>query len=124
MTQYATASVSAEIGAALFGLVQAELDHKDFKSGSKGFYCQQQITVGGQRYQASAQAILLGSKQDPQMQVRATADQAKSEMTELIEGGMPPKDFTTGKTGYYTSGKFAIGSESYQAQAQAVLLAR
>ena len=124
MTQLAAAGMSTDIDDALAGLVQAALEYKDFQSGSKGFYCQQQVTVGGQCYQASAQAILIGSKKNPQMQVRATAEQAKPELTSMIAGGMPTKDFSTGKTGYYTSGGFQIGNESYQAQAQAVLVAR
>ena len=100
------------------------LEYKVFQgSGSKGFHCQGKITVEGERYQASAQAVLIGSKQDSRIQVRATAEQAGAALVDLIRAGMPAKTFQSGKTGYYTSGTLWVGPESYQAQAQAVLLA-
>lgn len=113
---------NSDISEALAGMVRGELSSKDFSSGSRGFYCQGKVSVDGQRYQASAQAILVGSKQDPGMQVRATAEEAIEALTGLIGAGVPEKDFQSGKTGYFTTGRVQAGGESYQAQVQAVLL--
>lgn len=116
--------MSTSIDDALTAQVEGALEYKVFQSsGSKGFHCQGKITVGGARYQASAQAVLIGSKLDPGIQVMATADQAKAALTELIRAGVLAKNFSSGKTGYYTSGEVRVGTESYQAQVQAVLLA-
>jgi hypothetical protein len=116
--------MSSAIDEALAGQVRAALEYKVFQgSGSKGFHCQGEITAAGARYQASAQAVLIGSKKDPRMQVRASAGQVKDALTDLIRAGLPPKVFQSGKKGYYASGALPVRAESYQAQVQAVLLA-
>jgi len=35
---------------------------KDFKTGSKGFYANQKIEIGGKRYQLQIQLVEIGSK--------------------------------------------------------------
>jgi hypothetical protein len=35
---------------------------KDFKTGSKGFYADQKIEIGGKRYQLQIQLVEIGSK--------------------------------------------------------------
>jgi hypothetical protein len=116
---------SAAVDDALADYVRAvALEPGTFPStGSKGFRCQGQVTADGKRYQVSIQAVLIGSKQNPGMQVRASADQMKAALVDLIRAGVPEKTFTSGKTGFYTSGSLQVGSESYQSQVQAVLLA-
>jgi hypothetical protein len=114
--------MSASVSDAVASLVQASLERKAFHSGSRGFHCQGQVTADGHVYQVSAQSVLVGSRKDPLMQVRATAEQAKAALVELITAGMPAKDFSTGKTGYFTSGTLRPGGEQHQAQAQAVLV--
>ena len=98
---------------------------KTFSTGSKGFYGQDKITVGGKRYQAQVSAILVGSKGDPRARVHASADQAQAALvTDLIDKGVEPKSSSSGKTGFRTQGKVEIGGQTYQASAQAVLLAK
>jgi len=109
----------------LASLVKAQLQQKAFSTGSKGFYGQDKIVVGGRRYQAQVQAVLVGSKGNPRVKVQANAEQAKAALvTELIDKGLEAKAFSTGKTGYRTQGKVQIGDQTYQASAQAVLLAK
>ena len=111
---------------ALAGLVKTQLGYKPFSTGSKGFFGQDKITVDGKTYQAQAQAVLIGSKADPDMEVRADAEQVKAALTaHLIANGVPPVTFEkSGNTGYRAQAKVTIGDETYQAQVQAVLLAK
>jgi len=95
---------------------------RSFKSGSKGFYGSDKITVGGVRYQAQAQAVLIGSKGNSKLRVRGSAEEARAALTALVEGGMSAVEFKTGNTGFRTQGKIQIGGQEFQAQAQAVLL--
>jgi hypothetical protein len=109
----------------LASLVKTQLQPKTFSTGSKGFYGQDKIEVGGKRYQAQVQAVLVGSKGNPRVKVQANADQARAALvTDLIDRGLEAKSFSTGKTGYRTQGKVQIGDQTYQASAQAVLLAK
>ena len=39
------------------------LNPKDFKTGSKGFYVNDKVTIGGKRYQAQCQLVEIGSKE-------------------------------------------------------------
>lgn len=109
---------------ALTSLVKSHLDRKDFSTGSKGFFCQDKISVDGKRYQAQVMAVLIGSKQNPRAKVRATADQVQAALiADLIDRGVPARKFEkSGNTGYRAQGKVQIGDETYQASAQAVLL--
>lgn len=115
--------MNAAVDDALASQVKDLLEYKVFPgSGSRGFYCQGRIAAGGKQYQASAQAVLIGSKNDPRMQVTATGEQAKDAVSGLIRAGLPAKSFRSGKTGYYAAGQLAIAGQPYQVQAQAVLL--
>ena len=109
----------------LASLVKAQLRPKTFSTGSKGFYGQDKIAVGGKRYQAQVSAVLVGSKGDPRARVHASSDQAQAALvTDLIEKGVEPKTFSSGRTGYRAQGKVEIGGQMYQASVQAVLLAK
>jgi vancomycin permeability regulator SanA len=109
----------------LASLVKAQLEQKNFSTGSKGFYGQGKIEAGGKRYQAQVMAVLIGSKGNPRMKVQANAEQAKAALlTDLIDKGVPAADFSTGKTGFRTQGKVQIGGQTYQTSVQAVLLAK
>lgn len=39
------------------------LNPKEFKTGSRGFFGQDKITLGGKRYQVQCQVVEIGSKQ-------------------------------------------------------------
>ncbi len=39
------------------------LNPKEFKTGSKGFYANDKLTIGGKRYQAQCQLVEIGSKE-------------------------------------------------------------
>lgn len=109
----------------LASLVKARLEPKTFSTGSKGFYGQDKITIGGKRYQAQVSAVLVGSKGNPRVRVHANADQAQAALiADLIDKGVEAKTFSSGKTGYRAQGKVQIGDQTYQASAQAVLLAK
>lgn len=110
---------------ALATIVKGKLSVRDFSTGSKGFFGQDKLVVGGKRYQAQAMAVLVGSKNDPKAKVRATADQVQAAMiADLIEKGVPSAEFKSGKTGYRAMGKVQVGDETYQSSVQAVLLGK
>jgi hypothetical protein len=109
----------------LASLVKTQLEQKNFSTGSKGFYGQGKIEVGGKRYQAQVQAVLVGSKGNSRVKVQATADEARAALVaDLVDKGLEAKTFSTGKTGFRAQGKVVIGDQTYQASAQAVLLAK
>lgn len=106
---------------ALANMVKDDLKVKTFSSGSKGFHATGKITVDGDRYQAQTQAVLIGSKANPKVKVQAKRDEAVSALAAIAEN-LAPKTFSTGRTGYYATGKVEIGGQRYQVQAQAVRL--
>lgn len=107
---------------ALANMVKDTLAAKQFTSGSKGFHATGKITQDGVRYQAQAQAVLIGSKAKPKTRVTATTDQAVTALVGFVEDGLEPKTFSSGKTGYFATGKAEIGGQRFQVQAQAVRL--
>jgi hypothetical protein len=110
---------------ALTTMVKGRLAARNFSTGSKGFFGQDKIEAEGRRYQAQAQAVLIGSKNNPRAKVRATADQVQAALiADLIDKGVPEKEYSSGKTGYRAQGKVQVGDETYQAAVQAVLLAK
>lgn len=110
---------------ALTGLVKGHLSKREFSTGSKGFFGQDKIEAGGKRYQAQAQAVLIGSKGNPRVRVMATDDQVKTAIIAgLIDKGVSAREFSSGKSGFRTQGKVQVGDETYQASVQAVLLAK
>ena len=46
------------------------LNPKDFKTGSKGFYGQEKMSIGGKRYQVQCQFVEIGSKEAPKEAVK------------------------------------------------------
>jgi hypothetical protein len=111
------------INQALANMIKDDLKAKQFASGSKGFHATGKITEDGVRYQAQAQAVLIGSKAKPRVKVKATPDEAVTVLAGFAEDGLEPKTFSTGKSGYYATGKAEIGGQRFQVQAQAVRLA-
>ena len=110
---------------ALTGLVKGRLGKREFSTGSQGFYGQDKIEAGGRRFQAQAQAVLIGSKNNPKMRAMATDDQVKAAVIAgLIDKGVPAREFSSGKSGFRAQGKVQVGDETYQASVQAVLLAK
>ncbi|WP_329242870.1 hypothetical protein OG417_44890 [Actinoallomurus sp. NBC_01490] len=107
---------------ALENLIKDELKAKTFASGSKGFHATGKI-VGddGARYQAQAQAVLIGSKDNPKVKVKATPQEAIAALAGVADS-LAPKRFRTGRTGYYATGKTEIAGQRFQVQAQAVQL--
>ena len=99
------------------------LDHLDFKlfaSGSQGFFCQGKIRLDdGRRYQAQVTAVLIGSKADLTIHVRATRDDVTFALQPLLDQ-LENKRFKTGRVGYYVNGKVTVGSERFQVGIQAV----
>jgi len=116
---------AAAVQDGLASLVKTQMEPKTFSTGSKGFYGQGKIEIGGRRYQAQVQAVLVGSKGNPKAKVQANADQARAAfITDLIDKGLEAKTFGSGNTGFRAQGKVQIGDQTYQASAQAVLLAK
>jgi hypothetical protein len=112
----------SDVSQELANLVKDGLQAKTFSSGSKGFHATGKITTGEGRYQAQAQAVLIGSKGNPKTRIKAKTDEAAAALMAFMESGLRPKTFSTGRTGYYATGKAEIGGQRYQVQAQAVLL--
>jgi hypothetical protein len=102
------------------------LDHLEFKvfaSGSQGFFCQGKIsTAAGNRFQAQVTAVLIGSKERLTMEVKTSRDDAVAEINRSLEN-LKPKEFRTGRTGYYGNAKFRVGDERFQLSMQAIHIA-
>jgi hypothetical protein len=111
-----------DIVQAMTGMVSADLYEKEFSTGSKGFFTQSKITVGGVRYQAQTMAVLIGSKQDPTAKVTAPRDEVANAVAKLVRTGLEARDFSSGKHGYRAAGKIAVGEQRFQVSAQAVAL--
>jgi hypothetical protein len=107
---------------ALANMVKDDLKAKAFSSGSKGFHATGKIVDDdGARYQAQAQAVLIGSKDHPKVKVQAKPEEAASALTSVADG-LKPKTFRSGNTGYYSTGKCEIAGQRFQVQVQAVRL--
>jgi hypothetical protein len=112
-----------DINQALVHMVSSELTPRTFSTGSKGFYATTKVTVAGVRYQAQAQAILVGSKDDAEAVVAVSAEDTAAALADLIGRGLASRTFTSGKTGYRADGKVTVGGQRFQATVQAVRLA-
>jgi hypothetical protein len=106
----------------LANMIKAEVAPKTFSTGSRGFFATGKITVDGKRYQAQAQAVLVGSKGDAKARVRGNADQAKAALTAMVADSLQAVAFKSGKAGFRTQGKVSIADQPFQGQAQAVLI--
>lgn len=81
----------------LANLVKDGLRAKTFASGSKGFHATGKITVDDVRYQAQARAVLIGSKTDPKVKVRAKREEAVAALSAFADQGLQPKVFTSAR---------------------------
>lgn len=111
-----------DISQALVNMIKSQLRVKDFSTGSKGFHATGKITVDGVRYQAQAQAVLVGSKNDPNATVDATTDEIGVALGDLLGKALKPKTFSSGRTGYLALGKVEAHGQRFQANVQAVHL--
>lgn len=111
-----------DISQALVNMIKFELAAKEFSTGSKGFHANGKITVDGIRYQAQAQAVLIGSKEDPQVTVEATTDEMAIALAGLVVDGLCARRFSTGRTGYRADAKVQAHGQRFQASVQAVRL--
>jgi hypothetical protein len=113
----------SDITQQLSGLIKSELKAKDFRTGSKGFFGSAKITTAdGTRYQAQAQAVLVGSKDNTKAKVQASAEEITAALTDLVQRGVPAIAFKTGNSGYRTQGQVEAHGQHYQASVQAVQL--
>jgi hypothetical protein len=118
-----TSNVSVStVGQELVNLVKSELAAKRFSTGSKGFFATEKITVDGQRYQAQAQAVLIGSKDNPRVEVQASTAEIISALTTLIQDDLAAVEFKSGKSGFRVQGKLQAHGQRFQASVQAVKL--
>ena len=111
-----------DICQAMMTLINGDLVRKDFGTGSKGFHAHGKLTTGDGRFQAQAQAVLIGSKNDPALTVQASTQDMRSALSALTDG-LAPKKFRSGKAGWYVQAKAEAGGQRYQVQLQAVGLA-
>jgi hypothetical protein len=112
----------SDINQKLVHMVSSELEPRTFSTGSKGFYATGKVTVAGVRYQAQAQAILVGSKDDSEAVVAASADETAAALADLVGHGLASRTFKSGKTGYRADGKITVGGQRFQASVQAVAI--
>jgi hypothetical protein len=114
--------VFMDLTQALANMIKSEVLPKDFATGSKGFHGSAKITLGGMRYQCQAQAVLVGSKQDPTAVVEATTEEIGIALASLLED-LEPRTFSSGQTGFRADGKVEAHGQRFQASVQAVRLA-
>jgi len=96
------------------------LQFKVFSTGSQGFFRAGKFTsLSGSRYQAQATAVLIGSKKDLTIQVKAKSEEVAYAFIPVVNA-VEAKVFKTGRTGFYGQGKLSVGTERYQAALQAV----
>lgn len=113
----------SDITQPLAGLIKSGLEPKDFRTGSKGFFASDKITTAdGTRYQAQAQAILIGSKGNPKAKVQASTDEVRAALAAMIAKDLPEREFSTGRTGYRAQDKIEAHGQRFQASIQAVRL--
>jgi hypothetical protein len=111
-----------DINQALVTMVEAELGPKKFSTGSKGFFATGKVTADGVRYQANAQAVLVGSKGNPRAKVEATTEEIAAALAAFVKDELAGRTFSTGRTGYRADGKIQAHGQRFQASAQAVRL--
>lgn len=113
----------SDVSQALVNMVKSSLGPKKFSTGSTGFFATDKVNIGGKRYQAQAQAVLIGSKEKKNARVEATTEEVTAALAALIEdGGTVERTFKSGKRGYRADGRIQVHGERYQAYVQAVRL--
>lgn len=60
---FVIAELKSDVGQILTVLTVAP---KEFKTGSKGYYANQKVDLGGKRYQLQIQLVEIGSKKKPE----------------------------------------------------------
>ena len=110
----------SEVVASLRGLLE-KIELKSFSSGSKGFFVQGKITAGGLRYQSQVSAVLIGSRNDPMLQVHANERDVQIALSDEVSG-IARKTFSSGKQGYYLSLKLHLKDQRFQVSMQAVAI--
>jgi hypothetical protein len=119
----AVQGVEMDIIRALVNMIKAQLRLKEFSTGSKGFHATGKITVEGIRYQAQAQAVLVGSKDDPGATVEATTEEIIIALEDLLMAHPPgPKTFSSGRAGYHATRRVEAHGQRFQVNIQAVRL--
>jgi hypothetical protein len=113
----------SDVSQALVNMVKSALGPKKFSTGSKGFFATDKIIMGGRRYQAQAQAVLIGSKEKKNARVEATTDEVVAALAGLIENGdIAERAFRSGRTGYRVDGPVSAHGQRFQCYVQAVCL--
>ena len=96
------------------------LEYRVFNSGSQGAFRSGKLTLlDGTRYQAQVTAVLVGSKGDLTVSMKATHEELSYAVSCILDA-LEAKTFKTGRVGFYGSGKVAVGAERYQVGVQAV----
>lgn len=112
-------SPQAEILAHLYRFCDG-IEYKLFSTGSQGFYRQGKLVLSdGRRYQAQVTVVLIGSKDDLSIHLRARVPDV-AEAIQPLAARVQAKTFRTGRTGYYGTGKAIVERESFQVSIQAV----
>jgi hypothetical protein len=96
------------------------LEYKSFSSGSQGFFRQGKIARSdGRRYQSQISAVLIGSKANLTVHLKASQEEIAQAVKGLL-AHVGAKTFSTGKVGYFGNGKCRVRDEKFQVQIQAV----
>ena len=96
------------------------LQFKVFSSGSQGYFRQAKFKNSqGQSFQVQATAVLIGSKDKPSIEIRASAQEVAYAFVPILQG-LAAKKFRTGRHGYFAQGKVKVAGERYQLAVQAV----
>lgn len=101
-------------------LVADELAPHSFKTGSKGFFAQGKLGHGGERFQATVNVTLVGSKEDAKAEVTAGLGDVAQRVAALVRDEASAKTFASGKRGVYAQGKVTVDGQRFQVSAQAV----
>ncbi|MEV5576596.1 hypothetical protein AB0L06_41765 [Spirillospora sp. NPDC052269] len=107
---------------ALAGMISNRLEQRTFNTGSKGFHAFGRVVLEGISYQAQAQAILVGSKGDPELTPEASTEEIGTALVDLTSRALAHKNFRSGRSGYLANGKVTVRGQRYQANVQAVRL--
>jgi hypothetical protein len=115
-------TVPAELTAKLASMVTLELaGPRTFSTGSKGFHATGKVTTeDGQRWQASANVTLIGSKTDESMTVSASRQDVAEKVALMVSVEGHERTFSSGNVGVFAQGKVVADGQRFQVTAQAV----
>jgi hypothetical protein len=118
-----TDGVESEVKAGLRHLCDA-LEHKYFRTGSQGAFKSGKVRISsGERFQAQVTAVLIGSKDDPTVTVGTSMEKLGFAIASVLET-LEPRVFSTGRDGYFASGKAIVGRERFQVMILAVRIVK